>query len=295
MNPEEKDLNTPEVPRGEIHEPIKALRTYQGDVEEIISKNNLSATSILVAEDDRRRQAPENPKNPGDSSARNKFFILLGTILVLLGVITVGAIYSIKSNEKAFVAERAKSIVSFSKELVLPVASSTRNELISKIVSENKLFKDPVNSVLFINTTNPDQSAFDVRGVLELLAPRMPGTLLRSFTGKYMLGVYSYDKNEPFIILTTSDYAQSFAGMLKWEKDMSSDLGDIFSIIKTASSTEEFIDLSLKNKDLRVLRDEKGNTELLYSFIDKNTLIIAKNESLFGAIIAKYFISTQAK
>jgi hypothetical protein len=80
--------------------------------------------------------------------------------------------------------------------------------------------------------------------------------------------------------------------MLKWEKTMAQDLGGLFEIpADTGTSTEIFLDEALRNKDLRILQDNGGKTILLYSFIDKQTLLITKNENVFNAILAKYLTS----
>ena len=122
----------------------------------------------------------------------------------------------------------------------------------------------------------------------------MPSELSRSFDKKFMVGIYSFDTNEPFIILKTSDYGASYAGMLKWEKEMSRDLGEIFSLPATLYGAP-FIDEEYKNKDLRVLRNTDGKVAMLYSFIDKNTLLITANENVFSAILGKYVISQQVR
>ena len=84
--------------------------------------------------------------------------------------------------------------------------------------------------------------------------------------------------------------------MLKWEKDMVSDVGKLFGISVNASSTPQtFVDQERRNKDLRVLKDENGKVILLYSFIDNNTLLITKNENVFGAVLSKFLISQQEK
>jgi hypothetical protein len=111
-----------------------------------------------------------------------------------------------------------------------------------------------------------------------------------------MLGIYSFDTNEPFIILTTNDFANSFSGMLRWEKDMVSDFEKIFLISqKIGSTTVEFVDEALRNKDLRILQNENKKTILLYSFVDKNTIVITTNESIFTAIVNKYNVSKQIR
>jgi hypothetical protein len=76
--------------------------------------------------------------------------------------------------------------------------------------------------------------------------------------------------------------------MLEWEKNMPKDLGTIFEISPEDLVNPEFKDESIRNKDLRVLVGENRKTVLLYSFLDKNTILITKNEDAFNAILGKY-------
>ncbi|MFA5888710.1 MAG: hypothetical protein WCW47_00995 [Candidatus Paceibacterota bacterium] len=293
MDPEKE---TKEEETQEVKPSIKSLRTYQGDVEEAVQKNHYSASSILAAEQNRRDQTSSELEMPDDSSARNKFFIILGSIMLLLGIITFVSIFYLKSKDEVVTQQKTKALISFSEEKLEPVLASTRERISSDILSEKKSFNLPVNSVLYINTVNASSTPAKIEDVLLLIAPQIPTALARSFDGEYMLGIYSFDTNEPFIILTTNDFANSFGGMLKWEKYMVSDLGKIFSIPQgTTLSNKGFIDKTLKNKDLRILQNENGKTMLLYSFIDKETLVITTNENILNALIGKYNISKQVR
>ncbi len=288
-NPEEKVVEKENLP-------IKSLRTYQGDVEEAVTKNNYSSSSIFLAEQKRRDQTLLNPEQGTDKEARNKFFLLVGGILLLLGIITVVSVYYIKSNQQVVIEKQTKALIGFSEEKIMPIANSTREELVTNIISEKQSFSLPVNSVLYINAVSGSSTPADLFLLLSILAPNIPPSLERSFDSQYMLGIYSFDTNEPFIILTTSDFVSSYAGMLKWEENMSFDLGKLFSIQQNASTTTRiFTDQSLKNKDLRVLREASGKTVLLYSFIDKNTLLITTNENIFSAILGKYLVNKQVR
>ena len=132
------------------------------------------------------------------------------------------------------------------------------------------------------NNNNPEK----IENVLGLLSKSLTGPFIRSLDEKYMMGIYSYDTNEPFIILTVKDYGASYSGMLKWEESMLRDLGNIFSLSeeqKRQTLTDEYI----KNNDLRVIKDQNQKIIFVYSFIDKNTLVITKNERILGAIINK--------
>ena len=46
-------------------------------------------------------------------------------------------------------------------------------------------------------------------------------------------------------------------------------------------------DAVLKNKDVRISRDADWNRNFLYSFVDKNTLVIIGNETAFKEILDK--------
>ena len=68
---------------------------------------------------------------------------------------------------------------------------------------------------------------------------------------------------------------------------MVTDLAPIFGI-RSTSTPYTFTDEELRNKDLRIVTDEIGKTILLYSFIDKNTILITSHEAIFNALLGKY-------
>jgi hypothetical protein len=274
--------------------PIKSLRTYQGDVEEAIGRNKESSTTIFVAEQKRKVENPEKVIEVKYNPTKNKVFVYLGAIFFILGILTIGGVYYFRYTEKTVVEQQTKTLLTFSKEKTLSPYGINKDIFAKKLLDENDGFKLPINSVLYINTTVEGQDSLGE--VLALVGPNMPGSLVRSFDQNYMIGVYSYDTNEIFFILKVKDFASSYSGMLKWEKDMAKDMEKIYSIDPFLVSTSTpFIDEAIKNKDLRIIKDQNGKTQLLYSFIDKETLLITKNESIFGAILGRYTVSKQAK
>lgn len=290
MNPEE-NKKTERVP-------IKSLRTFQGDVQEAISKNGYSSTTILVKEQERKLENPartiESAEMLGSSNARNKTFIIFGVALIVLGLVSVAVLYYMKANEQVVIEKQTKAIIAFTEEKQVSMVNLGRKDLVDKIIENKTSTNLPVNSVLYINPmfNNKEVATHDL---LSILAPTMPPSLSRSFGGEYMLGIYSYDSNEPFIILTVEDYSLSYPGMLKWEETMTNDLGTIFNANLSSSSPKLFTDEVIKNRDIRVLKDSSGNSVLLYSFVDRKTLVITKNENMLSAIVGKLIISKQVK
>ncbi len=287
MNPEEKIARVP----------IKSLRTFQGDVDEAMSKNKMSATTVFVAEQKRKIERPEKSFSPITTQKinfRNSTFITLGALLLLIGLGAIGAVYYLKYSEKVIVQEKNKTLIAISSEKDIAIDSLRAEQLIASITANKQSFKAPPNSTLNLNITYAGTRA-TVDKLLPLLGPTMPSSLTRALSGDYMVGIYSFDSNEPFILFTTNDYANSYSGMLKWEKSILTDIGPMFGSGLEGTSTPIFTDLALKNKDLRVLRDNNGKTILLYSFLDKKTLLITKNENIFNAVLGKYLISQQAR
>jgi len=290
MNPEENKKKEERIP-------IKSLRTFQGDVQEAISKNNYSATTILVKEQVRKQENPvETAEVLGKSNARNKTFILFGIFFIVVGIVSVAALYYIKSNEEVIIEKQTKAIIAFTEESPVSMTAVTRKEIFEKIIENKNKNGLVVNSVIYINPLINDNQ-IPTENLLSAIAPSMLPSLTRSFDKEYMLGVYSYDTNEPFIILTVKDYSLSYPGMLKWEETMANDLGEIFNYSPNTSSTTQriFVDEVIKNRDIRVLKDSVGNSVLLYSFVDRKTLVITKNENMLSAIVGKLIISKQVK
>ncbi len=289
MSPE-----TPKKPEEE-HKPIKSLRTFAGDVEEAIEKEKFSTATIALAEQKRREERHEKIEEFPEVKNRTSLYIYGAIGLFVLSIVLVAGVYIWRNRQDKKIVERPVTPISFTKLDTFPIAGKNKDALQTEILSQQKSFNSPINSVLFINFVDTFNKADDVSSLISLIFPNIPSSLARSFAGNYMFGIYAYDVNAPFIILNTNDYALSYSGMLKWENSIPYDLGKIFNITPNASTTLKFIDKSIKNYDMRVLTDDARNTLLVYSFINRNTLVITKNENIFSAIVAKYEISKQTR
>ncbi len=322
---EKEALNRPVPTPERTSNVLKSLRTYQGDVQEILAKTKGSVASVVMAEkrrDDREREiVPEEsyeqkkeevtkmasgfdisslprqdstdsftyntrPEQPASSDIKNKFFFYLGALLFLLGLITIATVFYLKSQNVAITVNGERTIINYSQIKNLDMATSTKKALIATILNEKQNFKLPINSVLYL-------SSGSINDFTSKMTTRMPESLIRALDKKYMMGIYAYDTIEPFIIFTETDFGLSYSGMLQWEKGMISDIGEIFGI--PANTVAVFEDEFLKNKDLRVVKDASRKTILLYTFLDKNTILITSNKNIFGAILGKYLTSSVSR
>jgi hypothetical protein len=291
---DEKNQNN----QGVYYDKLKPLRTYQGDVSNAIHKTKASVVSIAVAEENRRSR--NLPEIESDSGIKNKFFIYGGVSLFVLGIIIVSIFYFLSSQNGVKQVVQNNALLNYDSEIKVSVGGISRDTLIQDFLAQEKSFNLPANSVLYfdtIYTIGTTTSASDVQTVLQTLAPQIPADLLRNLSTDYMFGVYSFDKNQPFIVLTVDDYGAGFSGMLKWESTMVSELGSIFNIASNGSPIGgyAFSDESLNNKNLRIVQNSSRQTVLLYSFINNSTIIITSNENTFNALLNKYLTGKMVK
>jgi hypothetical protein len=130
---------------------------------------------------------------------------------------------------------------------------------------------------------------------IERLAPRAPGRFVRALETTYTFGVHTRERPSPFLVAKVTFFENAFAGMLEWEATMRNDLAPLFNPEETGPSLSRvapvtttevirrgvFHDQVIQNKDARVFLDQNDNIVLLYSFIDRETLILTTNIETF--------------
>lgn len=172
-------------------------------------------------------------------------------------------------------------------------------------------------------TTGAAPTYETAQDLLGNLAPSLSGTFLRNIAPIYVLGVHTFGVNQPLLLLKVDSYEQAYAGMLAWENTMHRDLSPLFdytpapkikpvptgpvslpaqtgttTIATSTSSTTPpapidtfvptgFIDKVVVNHDARVLQNADGTIYFLWTFLDRNTLLITTNEDTVRAVITR--------
>jgi hypothetical protein len=289
---------------------LKTLRTFQGDMEETIHSKNESKISILTEQKKVEEAVTTGTSNKAyvnfDKEENKKENILLtygvlpivGVVLILVGGgLIAGIYYYTKSTPTTVVVKETKTMIPYtSKDDVILSKNFTVNELSSTFKNQIETFNQPLGSLLYINflqqnISDKTKNILPTNVFFNTIAESAPGSLMRSFGDTYMAGVYSSTSNNPFIILSSSDYGQTFEGMLGWEQTMKYDLFNFFptlSNINNASSSPVWVDVTQNNKNMRALKDENNTTVLVYGFFDKNTVAITSNEKVFLNLLNKY-------
>lgn len=299
------------------------FHTYTTDFANRIDSSKASAFSVLAAEQD---AAPARlPVAPVRSGRPLKTILALGTGVVLL-VLAGGGVFLtyqfVTTMRNTPIASLTVPSIVFADEyrqlegsgsvLMQALAAAGNGALVPGNVlvtylltdgagDDGKLVRQPAGGAAFMRA---------------LMVPA-PDILLRNIADESTVGVIDAgSQTRPFFALRVDSYERTYAGMLTWEPLMARDLSLLYplypeeqveTVVPAATSTAtttasttvvttiqpqaiartRFEDAIVANHDVRVLRDTAGKALMLYGYADKRTLLIARDEAAFEALLAR--------
>lgn len=306
--PSQTAQNSPfKIPEYNPNTPKSIVRTYKGDLASVIAANHLSSINIAIAENKKMREqiqakpAEEEAKPAAEGEySKNKIIIFISLILMVVGVAAIGFVYfTSTSSNKTAITQELPSLITTEYKDELNISTIAKNNFRSALGSKLNDFQIPANNFYNTYLTTGSGTARRLISTNEFVSAvgfRIPDIIRRTLLPDFMVGVYSMGGNLPFVILKTSYFENAFAGMLEWEPDMEKDFQVIFRLPGYESANElsstlaptvvkKFTDGVIINKDVRIMRDDKGEMMLLYSIIDKETIIITVNDIAFKEIV----------
>src|SRR3989338_4129279 len=288
-------------PQEKNDEAPRTLRTYQSDVEDILKGGKGSLATIAVAESKRNAGKEFLEEHKPRKSIQSKILIWASVGLVIAGIGLVLYFYANRAaNSGALPASR--SLIEANKVKEINVSLLSRGQVINLLQKEREINEAPLSSVTsikFFEGTGETKKELALKDFFLKLESRAPNSLIRSLADNFLFGFYSFNQNYPFLILKVSYYQNAFAGMLEWEENMRGDIGllffdevlpsDVFTAEQFLNQKGGFEDLLIKNRDARILRSEDGSIKFLYSFPDKDTIIITANAKTLEEVAKRLF------
>ena len=302
----------------EERELMKPLRTYQSDTASLVHDKKADVIQINVAEQKRKelkRQAiaklpvAERPK-PVSTVNSARLATIVSIILILLGSGILATIWLFRPTDSAVTFEAATTLISYDQKITIDLSGRERLAVTSELVNQLDQIETPLSSVTYfelVSGLGEVKPVITFDNFLGKIDSKIPEPLRRALGKRFMIGALVFNGVKPFIIFTTDYFDIAFPGMLDWEDGLYHDFGailgttqatnpssaptDTASFLKLATGPG-FSDLVIANRDTRVLRNTNGTIVLVYSFLDKNTVIITPDEVVFKEILNK-FLNTQ--
>lgn len=279
---------------------IKVLRTYTSDMADAIRTNEVSVIKIALAEKEKREQEAEYKEAEGTNTS--KILLVIGGI-ILIAVAIAGSYFLIqKKKEKEIpqsIISNIETFIAYDFQSNIDVTSAINASDLVNIIKQRQESNSGLIKALFLTKkTNGVIDLLTSNNFLSLIGTNAPGALIRSLSDKYLLGEYS-NPNAPnennrlamFLIFQTTNYNQTYASMLDWEKTMLKDLFILFNISISESNIslleKPWKDIIINNKDARVLYGENGEGILYYVFVNKNNFIITSNKEALQEVISR--------
>lgn len=283
------DAENPINPTGiDEKSPLKQIRTYQGDVASALQKQNESLASIQKREVVKQEaiQRRSGPKH--ETSWKTTALIFFTFVLIALGA--GGGYWAYLRYQKQIapptIATPANRFIPIREEININTQELNREQLINLVRIESSKVSSPDQGgeLIQLELRKGDGELaplLQTSEFLVLMETSIPGALARSFDSLFMLGITQGEVGKPFILIKLKSFEQAFPGMLEWEENLREDLLPLFistEELASVSSENKFQDITIENKDARVLKNDAGNTVILYTFIDNEILLITSDE-----------------
>lgn len=306
----------PEIKLKKVNVGQKPIRTYESDLADAIRSKNSSIITMAVAENEKKNKEKSVSKKVEKKRAqvsKKSFFLFISLILIVSGL--SGGYYLYLKSPLAIVPVVQKqpdipSIITPDIQKTINIPSLERERLIQFLSSQFKKIKEtPDKIVEFIPTNGSSEERISGSSFIGALEFDITDTLKRSLLDKWMIGTFSGYSTEteesiPFIIFTTDFFQNAFAGMLKWESSMPDEMAELFNYKDIANTVDpnststtrissfynikgSFKDKVIMNRDVREFINEDDRVLLLYTFLDKDTLLITTSEEVVPALIKR--------
>jgi hypothetical protein len=302
-------------PKAKPLDDLKRLRTYEGDVEEMLQKQQVSKATIALAENEReikRETVAAKPSSPLPTAPSKVFRISSGLPLrahwnvrlislvifglISIGVVGVGAFFFFKNTKPQVVAPKKE--VSETAAVKLPIGVVGARAIIA-IRDSMQAISVPQNETRIVPITLGG-SVIGTPQLFEMLAITPPPTLTRALGTMPIFGLHGFRGGQLFLLFDVLSYDYAFSGMLSFEGTVLESIGPLFGvnvreILKNVGSTTTqalrnrivFKDVIIRNKDARVALDPNGVIIFLYSFINKQTLVLTTNVDTLKTLITE--------
>lgn len=342
--PKKEKPTTPSAPAEKKKDApmVQQLETFRGDIEKYMHSGGVSAVTIATAQAERNQKNAsllgEQPAGPTllerlAQTSRRALFIGVGSVLLLCAVGVMSYVLLRPTTVPVQMPAPAPFIGVDDATQVTIAQNETRQDALAALqtakmgVALSLGLVGRIEPVVASTTADAPATTMGAQSFLALLAPNIPADLLRTISPTFLLGVHSFDTNQPFLLLKVDPYEQAFAGMLAWEPTMHQDLSPLFDYTPSphintdtsdtttaASSTATaatssatpatsttaavtnpdsaftqatFVDTIVENHDARALKNTAGDIYFLWTFLDRNTVLITTNPNTVREVITR--------
>src|ERR1035437_6836554 len=262
------------------------VRTYTEDMAEVLENDTQGLVKKIIHGAKEHEQERENLS---PESKKNKFFMIVSILLIVLAVITL-SFFILKNNvsNTVPVLKQFVPIIFNDQSTYIEVSALNRDEIIQTVLNEVNATKAQVGGVEGIYLTENKQMIGLRRFIALITSSFIPGDNTLFVNDNFLMGAVN---NDFFILLKVRSTADVFNSLRLWEPKLLTDLHGFFGIDVSSGTSylfkKEFQDGIVENKNARILYDSNGKIVMMYIFADDNSVIITGSQEAAHEIVLR--------
>ena len=272
------------------------VRTYTEDMAEVLENDTQGLVKKIIHGAKEHEQEQENLS---PESKKNKFFMIVSILLIVLAVITLSFfIFKNSVSNTVPVLKQFVPIIFNDQSTYIEVSALNRDEIIQTVLNEVNATKAQVGGVEGIYLTENKQMIGLRRFIALITSSFIPGDNTLFVNDNFLMGAMqtglkstSPTAGNFFILLKVRSNADIFNSLRLWEPNLLTDLHGFFGINVSSDTSylfkKEFQDGIVENKNARILYDNNGKIVVMYIFADDNSVIITDSQEAAHEIILR--------
>ncbi len=275
---------------------LSPIRTYKSDFASAVKRGGISIAKIAMSE--RARRFNLGRAEPGEVATQNKggVFVWLFTFILIAAVAGLSYLLWTNSQNPTPITSGPTPpapliFAEYNVRVILdPAADGTEVNVKSAIDAAvvKALSREPsISNFYFVK----NEASLNLNAFKAVTGLKLPERLTRNVKPEFMFGAYGDGQSQSrFLILNVGAFDQVYAATLEWESSLAADILPLLYDGQQVNQVagQRFGDKRIRNKDLRLVTDAAGQTFLLYTFLDQNTLLITTNEATFTKVFERF-------
>jgi hypothetical protein len=275
--------------RHNILDSTKPLHTLSSDLANALHEKKGSVIKLALAEEEKKRMIAEGAQS---GSKQDIFFMVMSGVLILGGIGLVAFLLFKKMNTTPPVQPTTfPNFIFTDGTIALPLIALDTQTTLKDIATAFTTVKptEMIDGIYPTTGIADNAKLISLDAFTKKLNITTPPDVVKYLSPIFMLGANrSKDAIQPFMILKTISYDDASTAMTAWEPTMYESLNKVFSPTTDVTLVgRDFADGIIYNKDARILRADDGTIIFYYSFLDKNTVLIATHVETIPVVMER--------
>lgn len=264
------------------------VETLDKDILEMVEKHEAGVVHAIIQGEEEKEKIEINYS---PTSNKNKMLIGFSILFIILAILSLYIFFYLENKKQSvFVATQYKPLIYTDGYKLLSIQNLSKEKIIDSLYQEIQNTETKTGEIeVYYLTENNTPISFEK--FIKIFEMNIGLETISEFNSSFLLGVFSNEEKNFFILLKPNTVNSVFNGMKIWENKMLFDLGSLFKLEINKDTnyllTKNFVDGIIQNKNARILYDNDGQIILAYIYLDDNTILITKDEFTAREILVR--------